>query len=319
MFALLLSLSLLGAQQPARPAAATIQTAKALYLSADYEGAMRALASVGVENLDEAYLYRALCLFAMGRATDGESQLNALVTRNPTFRMSEREASPRVVTTFNGIRAKVLPAIIKDRYAAAKALYDRQEYAAAAHQFKTLSTLLNELSLANDSTTAVIADLRVPTEGYLALAESALTQARPAGATGAASATPAPANRPAAVAASRPAPASPVVVDDKAAIEAVVQRYAQAHSRLDSRAVAALTQDGNERLVQSQFSVLKSQSMDARNVNVAIDASRRSATATMILWIETVPKAGAPTKTQTLTALDLVKNAQGAWVIVERR
>src|SRR6186713_160593 len=119
--------------------------ARDLYASARYDEALAVLndlrpADSGTTVADRKSIeqYRSLCLLALGRGTEAESAIAAVVTADPLFVPGEAEASPRVRAAFSDVRQKLLPEIASLRYAAAKAAYDRKEYASAGEQFREL-------------------------------------------------------------------------------------------------------------------------------------------------------------------------------------
>jgi hypothetical protein len=112
--------------------------------------------------------YRSLCLLALNRGTEAESAIAAVVMADPLFMPSEAEASPRVRAAFSDVRQRLLPEIASTRYAAAKATYDRKEYALAEQQFRDLVTLLNDPQIGSRS-----GDLRTLAAGFVDLAAAA--------------------------------------------------------------------------------------------------------------------------------------------------
>src|SRR5207253_10108739 len=125
--------------------------ARDLYASARYDEALAVLndlhpgdASAAVSDRKSIEQYRSLCLLALGRGTEAESAIAAVVTADPSYLPGEVEASPRVRTAFSDVRRRLLPDIASSRYAEAKALFDRKEYATAAAQFRQVVGLLND-------------------------------------------------------------------------------------------------------------------------------------------------------------------------------
>src|SRR5437870_3324182 len=88
--------------------ASDIATAKALYASASYEEALAELRSIGPDaSADDVQQYQALCYIALGRTSEAESVIEALVTRNPLFSAGERDLSPRFVSIFESVRTRL--------------------------------------------------------------------------------------------------------------------------------------------------------------------------------------------------------------------
>jgi hypothetical protein len=145
--------------------------AKDLYASARYDEALTVLNSLRIgDTVDRKSVeqYRSLCLLALGRATEAETAIAAVVTADPTYRPGEADASPRVRATFTDVRRRLLPEIATARYQTAKASYDRKEWAAAAQQFTLVLSLIDDPDMGGRLT-----DLRVLTGGFLELSARA--------------------------------------------------------------------------------------------------------------------------------------------------
>ena len=112
--------------------------------------------------------YRSLCLLALGRGTEAESAIAAVVTVDPLFVPGESDASPRVRAAFSDVRQRLLPEIARSRYATAKATFDRKEHAAAEREFRDLLALLDDPQMAGR-----LSDLRVIAAGFLELSAAA--------------------------------------------------------------------------------------------------------------------------------------------------
>jgi hypothetical protein len=167
----------------ASPAAAQgdlgpLTAAKDLYASARYDEALTVLNGLrpsDVIDRKSVEQYRSLCLLALGRATEAESAIAAVVTADPLYQPGETEASPRVRATFTDVRKRLLPEIATSRYAEAKATYDRQDWAAAERQFKVVLTLIDD-----PDTGGRLRDLRMLTVGFLELSAKAAAPPPPA-------------------------------------------------------------------------------------------------------------------------------------------
>ena len=147
-----------------------LNAAKDLYASARYDEALSVLNGLRIgERVDRKSVeqYRSLCLLALGRASEAESAIAAVVTADPTYRPGESE-SPRVRATFTDVRKRLLPEITTARYQAAKAAYDRRDWAAAEQQFRTVLDLIDD-----PDTGGRLGDLRVLTVGFLELSARA--------------------------------------------------------------------------------------------------------------------------------------------------
>src|SRR5204862_4705323 len=107
----------------------SLMAARDLYTAAAYEDALALLNRLRASAHradDSRYIeqYRAFCLLALGRTTDAERAIEAVVTAAPQYRPSESDASPRVRLAFRDVRRRMLPDIIQQRYAEAKGAYD---------------------------------------------------------------------------------------------------------------------------------------------------------------------------------------------------
>jgi TonB family protein len=150
-----------------------LAAARDLYASARYDEALAVLN--GMRPGDGAGLdrksveqYRSLCLLALGRGSEAESAIAAVVTVDPLFVPEEADASPRVRTAFSDVRQRVLPQIASSHYTLAKAAFDRKEYASAERQFRALASLLDDPQMGGR-----LSDLRVLVSGFLDLASAA--------------------------------------------------------------------------------------------------------------------------------------------------
>jgi hypothetical protein len=151
-----------------------LSAARDLYASARYDEALAVLNGLqptndgGASDRKSIEQYRSLCLLALNRGTEAESAIAAVVMADPLFMPGEAEASPRVRAAFSDVRQRLLPEIAATRYAAAKATYDRKEYAAAEQQFRDLVILLNDPQIGSRSS-----DLRTLAAGFVDLAAAA--------------------------------------------------------------------------------------------------------------------------------------------------
>ncbi|HTM24226.1 MAG TPA: TonB family protein [Vicinamibacterales bacterium] len=158
------------AQVPGRD----IGTARDLYASARYDEALAVLNdirpadSAPVSDRKSIEQYRSLCLLALGRGTEAESAIAAVVTADPSYQPGEAEASPRVRSAFSEVRKRLLPDIASQRYAEAKANFDRKQYTAAVPQFRTVISLIDDPDMGGRQ-----ADLRTLASGFLDLAVAA--------------------------------------------------------------------------------------------------------------------------------------------------
>jgi TonB family protein len=148
--------------------------ARDLYASARYDEALAVLNDLrpndGGSASDRRSIeqYRSLCLLALGRGSEAESAIAAVVTADPSYQPTETDASPRVRAAFSDVRRRLLPEIVTARYAAAKASFDRKEYAAAEQMFREVLALLNDPDMGGR-----LGDLRTLSSGFLDLSVAA--------------------------------------------------------------------------------------------------------------------------------------------------
>jgi TonB family protein len=157
------------------PGRDVVGPARDLYASARYDEALAVLndlrpadAASAVSDRKSIEQYRSLCLLALGRGTEAESAIAAVVTADPAYQPGEVEASPRVRTAFSDVRRRLLPDIASAGYVQAKSAFDRKEYATAAQQFRQVIGLLDDPDMGGK-----LLDLRTLVTGFLDLSVAA--------------------------------------------------------------------------------------------------------------------------------------------------
>jgi TonB family protein len=170
----------------AAPAAAenTLAAARDLYAAAAYEDALTVLNHLrelehGPEEERTIQQYRAFCLLALGRTADAEQAIEAVIIAQPSYQPSNADVSPRVRSTFTDVRRRMLPTIIQQQYAIAKAAYDRRDYAEAADRFKQVLAVLADPDVAPRAAVPPLSDMRVLASGFRDLAVIAATPPPP--------------------------------------------------------------------------------------------------------------------------------------------
>ena len=158
------------------PGRDVVNTARDLYASARYDEALAVLNDVrpadgAAANVDRKSIeqYRSLCLLALGRGSEAESAIAAVVTADPTYLPGESDASPRVRAAFSDVRRRLLPEIATSRYTQAKAEFDRKNYPAAADKFRQVITLIEDPDMGGK-----LPDLRTLSTGFMDLAVAAM-------------------------------------------------------------------------------------------------------------------------------------------------
>jgi TonB family protein len=158
------------------PGRDVVGPARDLYASARYDEALAVLndlrpADIGTAVSDRKSIeqYRSFCLLALGRGSEAESAIAAVVTADPSYVPGEIEASPRVRAAFSDVRKRLLPDLAQGRYSDAKVLFDRKDYAAATPRFRQVLVLLDDPDMGGKLT-----DLRTLVNGFLDLSAAAM-------------------------------------------------------------------------------------------------------------------------------------------------
>ena len=121
--------------------------AKAKYEEAAYEDALTTLTKASVSTTaDRVQLeqYRALCLIALGRISEAERAVVALVDADPTYVLPSSVASPRVLAMVAEIRRKELPGVARRVLDSGRAAYEAKDIPRAQRQFDLLLKLLDD-------------------------------------------------------------------------------------------------------------------------------------------------------------------------------
>jgi tetratricopeptide (TPR) repeat protein len=193
LFAALVGILLLSAQLSAQD---SLNAARDLYASAQYDEALNLLdrLSSSAASTDERQsidFYRTLCLFAVGRRDDADRAIEAIIARDPLYRPAD-DVSPRTRTAFSDAKKRVLPTLVQQRYAEAKAAFDRREFERAAASFKEVIAALNDPDIGPAAQQPPLADLHTLAAGFHDLSVKAIPPPPPPPAP-----TPAPAPAPA--------------------------------------------------------------------------------------------------------------------------
>jgi len=121
--------------------------AKAKYEEAAYEDALTTLTKASASTTaDRVQLeqYRALCLIALGRISEAERAVAALVDADPTYVPPSSVASPRVLAMIAEIRRKELPGVARRVLDSGRAAYEAKDVPRAQRQFDLLLKLLDD-------------------------------------------------------------------------------------------------------------------------------------------------------------------------------
>lgn len=171
------------AQSPGQSPAPPLDAALELYAQASYDDALAALDEArrdqpSPDDLVIIERHRMLCLVALGRVGAAQDVVAGLLDVRPDFVLTADDASPRVRAVFDAARARLLPDLVRRRFADARRAYDAGDFAAAHDQFSRVVTLLSDPAVAGHDPAA--ADLQVLANGFLELSASAPDRARAA-------------------------------------------------------------------------------------------------------------------------------------------
>jgi len=162
----------------AAAAQGSLAAAREFYSAAAYDDALAMLNGLRTSDhrpedgrvIDQ---YRALCLLALGRTDEATSAIQAVVAAAPSFHPSETEVSPSVRAAFRDVRRLMLPAIIQQKYAEAKAAFDRKNLAAASEGFKLVVELFADSDLGSAGNQPPLSQLRSLALGFQDLSAAA--------------------------------------------------------------------------------------------------------------------------------------------------
>jgi len=168
------------AAAPARAQDNDIAAARDLYASAAYDDALALLNRLHAADRPPAEAkvieqYRAFCLLALGRAPEAEKAIEAVVTAEPSYHPSDGDVSPRIRNAFADVRRRMLPVIVQQKYAQAKAAYERKEWAAAAVGFSQVLVTLADPDLVAEAGRPPLSDIRTLASGFEELSAKAAT------------------------------------------------------------------------------------------------------------------------------------------------
>jgi len=147
-----------------------LAAARDLYAAAAYEDALvtldRLAANDAAPDRFAINQYRAFCLLALGRTSDAERAIEAMVTDRPFYRPSDAEASPRLRSAFTTVRQRMLPAIAQQKYVHAKNAFDQKDFAAAEAGFGQVIDTLADPDLGLAATRPPLSDLGTLAAGF---------------------------------------------------------------------------------------------------------------------------------------------------------
>lgn len=158
----------------------TLAQAKGLYASAAYDEALAVLdrlqSAAPIEDPTSIAEYRVFCLLALERRDEARKNIDRILHDNPHYAPSPDLASPRIQSVFRDVRRQALPKIVMERYAAAKAAFERKD-PSSSQQFDDVLTLLNDPDLQGAS---ALADLREVASAFRDLTKALAAASSPA-------------------------------------------------------------------------------------------------------------------------------------------
>jgi TonB family protein len=170
---------LTGSRTAHAQAQATLSAARDLYAAAAYDEALTALNALAghsetIADSATVALYRALCLYALGRAPEGDRAVEAMVSQYPFYRAPMDELSPRMRTTVVDTRRRILPAVLQQKYAEARTAFDQKDYATAQAGFTQVIDGLTDPDIASLAQKSPLADVGTLAAGFRELATKAM-------------------------------------------------------------------------------------------------------------------------------------------------
>jgi tetratricopeptide (TPR) repeat protein len=158
----------LGAGQPEE----SLTAARELYATAAYRDALAMLDALKArrptgDEAIEVEKYRVFCLLALGRTTDAQEAIVAILAARPGFRLAEEDVSRRIVAAFDETRRRTLPDLVQRAYQRGKQAYDRQQFEQARTQFHLVLALADDPDIPADA--ALARDARTLASAFLDL------------------------------------------------------------------------------------------------------------------------------------------------------
>src|SRR5688572_13647324 len=175
----------------------SVAGARDLYTAASYEEALAMLGRLDSERTEAsdrmaANQYRAFCLLALGRMSEAERAIEAVLTVDLLYRPADAFMSPRLRSAFAAVRQRIVPSIVQQEYTRARAAYDRGDYPSAVAQFDRVLKALADPDLGAAAGNPPLVDLRTLATGFrdLSVKAAAPPPAPPAASVAVAAAAP---------------------------------------------------------------------------------------------------------------------------------
>ena len=165
-------------------AEATLAAARELYASAAYDDALEMLnglmpAAKAPDERQSIDLYRTLCLVALGRNSDADRAIETMIMRDPLYRASIDDLSPRLRAAFGDVRKRLLPAIIQKQYADSKAAFEKKDFELAATGFEGVLKGIADPDISALATVPPLSDLRTLAIGFKDLSAKSIVPPAP--------------------------------------------------------------------------------------------------------------------------------------------
>src|SRR5688572_26751366 len=162
----------------------SVAGARDLYAAASYEDALAMLGRLDSESTQAsdrlvANQYRAFCLLALGRMSEAERAIEAVLTVDLLYRPADAFMSPRLRSAFAAVRQRILPSIVQHEYTRARAAYDRGDYPSAIAQFDRVLKALADPDLGAAAGNPPLVDLRTLATGFRDLSVKAAAPPAP--------------------------------------------------------------------------------------------------------------------------------------------
>ena len=157
--------------------------ARQLYVDAFYERALSALdeaqTRTDLTDADEQAIrrYRTLCLIALDRSDEAVKVVDEMIRADPMTRPDTVDP-PRLRYLISDARVRLLPDVVRERYARGRAAFERKEFAEATAAFGSVMQLLEDTGVGLRKDPA-LADLGLLTEGFLDLLKAHTQPAAP--------------------------------------------------------------------------------------------------------------------------------------------
>jgi TonB family protein len=156
----------------------SLDSARDLYTSARYDEALRLLDRLSTdappsEQRQSIDLYRTLCLLAVGRRDEADRAIEAIIARDPLYRLSD-EVPPRTRAAFTDAKRRLLPSIVQQQYGDAKRAFDSGQFETAAVTFRRVIDALNDSDMGSAAKQPPLSDLRTLALGFHDLSVKAL-------------------------------------------------------------------------------------------------------------------------------------------------